>query len=138
MTMRAKVVIAAMLVVSSCHPFGDPGYAEFVVNHSDRAFVVRYEPRVSGDPTLAFAIPALSSGIALGDSGETWQGTLFVMSSDCAPLGRLQITANPTLLIFAPDGSFSLTTEQIVGRGDIDANVRFPLDTACWRTTPPP
>jgi len=121
------VVVLAVSISSGC----DPGYTEFVINHSDREFILRYEDKLPGAPTFEFTIPARSSGTTMGGLGPDWHGVVVVMTSDCAELGRFAISANPTLLIIAADGTFSLITEGIRGRTDTDNNTIFEVTRDC-------
>lgn len=122
---RGRLVAALLLAVSAAAGCGDPGYTEFVINHSDREFILRYEDKLTGGPTFEFKIPAESSGTTLGGLGPDWHGVVVVMTSECAQLGRVAISANPTLLIIEADGTFSMITEHIRGRTDTDATVIF-------------
>jgi hypothetical protein len=125
--LAALSVIVGVLLVACA----DVSYTEFVINRADHPFVLHYEPPNFGDAIQEFTIPAASSGTTLGGVAPPWHGVVVVMTSDCLPLGRVEISANPTLLIIAADGTFSLITNHVDGRTDTNANTIFQETQHC-------
>lgn len=115
----AVVVLATLLTVSACgwSGFGDPDHAEYVLNYSDRTLVVCYEYPPEAGFSSSVSVPRYSSGVGLTDLGSTWHGVVVIMTTDCAPLGRFEIPATPSLLTIATDGTMSLSIGNIEGTG---------------------
>jgi hypothetical protein len=114
----AALALASSLTVSGCGwSFGDPQVGEFVVNNSDRTFVLSYHgPSGSG---FEYTIPPRSRGATFSTSGNEWHGTFRIMTRACVDLAILDIKVSPSLVLFAPDGTFSLITDHVEDRPDL-------------------
>lgn len=131
MTRVAAVTLSALLLVSACRGYGDPIHAEHVINNADSAFVVRYEESGLGGSSWTVEAPAHSSGAGQLADGDSWSGTVVVMTGDCRVLGRVEVSAKLAPVIIAADGTLSLVTEGINGRPDINFGHVFEATTDC-------
>ncbi|MGH2406610.1 MAG: hypothetical protein ACRDF7_00840 [Candidatus Limnocylindrales bacterium] len=92
---------------------------EFVNNMSDRTFVLRYQEPPPLGGSLEVTVPPRSKGVGLTTAGNVWRGTVTVMMSDCVEVGHVDVTAGPSLLLIASDGTFSLVSDHVADRTDI-------------------